>query len=173
MNSGVFPSIWRFFGLVAVQVLLLKQIGLSIDSAYFNVLLYPLFILFLPLQLSPNFMVLLGFAVGMAVDIFYASPGVHASAGAFSGFARSYIVGAFAPKGGYTSKEPVFTPAYVTWQTFIQGSAVFFFFHLFWFFSVDAFTFVFFNSIILKTMVSWGLTMVFVLLYAAMFNPKN
>ena len=70
MNSGVFPSIWRFFGLVAVQVLLLKQIGLSIDSAYFNVLLYPLFILLLPLQLSPNFMVLLGFAVGMAVDIF-------------------------------------------------------------------------------------------------------
>jgi hypothetical protein len=173
MNSGIFPSVWRFFALVAVQVLLLKQMGLSLDSPYFNVLLYPLFILFLPLQIPATFLVLLGFGVGIAVDIFYASPGVHASAGAFSGFARSFVVGAFAPKGGYTSKEPVFTPAYVTWQTFVQGSAVFFFFHLFWYFSVDAFTFVFFSSIILKTLASWGFTMIFVILYAAMFNPKN
>ncbi len=173
MNSSILPNIWRFFGLVAVQVLLLKQMGQAVSSTYFNVLLYPLFILFLPLQIAAPYLVLLGFAIGMAVDIFYASPGIHASAGAFSGFARSFVVGAFAPKGGYTPKEPIFSPAHVSWQTFLQGAAAFFFLHLFWYFSVDAFTFVFFGSIIIKTLASWGLTMIFVVLYAAMFNPKH
>ena len=159
--------------MVAVQVMLLKQMGQAVSSTYFNVLLYPLFILFLPLQMAAPYLVLLGFAIGMCVDIFYASPGVHASAGAFSGFARTIIVGAFAPKGGYSPKEPVFSPTHVSWQTFLQGAAVFFFLHLFWYFSVDAFTFVYFGSIFLKTLASWGLTMIFVVLYAAMFNPKN
>lgn len=173
MNSSVFPNIWRFLGLLAVQVLLLKQMGQAVSSTYFNVLLYPLFILFLPLQMAAPFTVLLGFAMGLAVDIFYASPGVHASAGAFSGFARTLVVGAFAPKGGFTNKEPVFTPYFVTWQTFLQGAAAFLFLHLFWYFSVDAFTFVFFGSIMLKTLAAWGLTMIFVIIYAGLFNPKN
>jgi hypothetical protein len=173
MNSSTLASIWRFLGLVAVQALLLKQMGQAVNSTYFNVLLYPLFILFLPLQMAAPFVVLLGFAIGMAVDIFYASPGVHASAGAFSGFARSLVVGAFAPKGGFTPKEPIFAPVHVSWQTFVQGAAAFFFLHLFWYFSVDAFTFIFLGSIVVKTFAALGLTMIFVVLYAAMFNPKQ
>lgn len=173
MNSSILPSIWRFFGLVAVQVLLLKQMGQAVESTYFNVLLYPLFILFLPMQMSAPFVVLLGFAVGMAVDIFYGSPGVHASAGAFSGFMKSLVVSAVAPKGGFSAKETIFSPYHVSWQTFLRGAAAFFFLHLFWYFSVDAFTFVYFGSIFLKTVAAWVITMVFVALYGAMFNPKN
>ncbi|MCB0526606.1 MAG: hypothetical protein KDC86_18970, partial [Saprospiraceae bacterium] len=78
MNSSLIPSIWRFLGLVAVQTLLLKQMGAAVDSIYFNVLLYPLFVLFLPMELSAPIAVLLGFAVGMAVDLPYGTPGVHA-----------------------------------------------------------------------------------------------
>jgi hypothetical protein len=147
--------------------------GLAVHSTYFNILLFPLFILFLPLQMAAPFTVLLGFAVGICVDFFYATPGVHASAGAFSGFSRSFVVNAFAPKGGFTAKEPVFTPAIVTWQTYLQGAGAFFFLHIFWYFSVDAFTFVYFGSIIAKTLAAWALTMIFVVLYAAMFNPRT
>lgn len=173
MNSNILPNVWRFFGLLAVQVLLLKQMGQAVNSTYFNVLLYPLFILFLPMQTAAPVLVLLGFAIGMAVDIFYATPGIHASAGAFSGFARTFVVGAFAPKGGFSPKEPIFSPTHVSWQTFIQGAAAFMFLHIFWYFSVDAFTFVFFGSILLKTLAAWALTMIFVVLYAALLNPKN
>ena len=173
MNSSLIPSIWRFLGLVAVQTLLLKQMGAAVDSIYFNVLLYPLLVLFLPMELSAPIAVLLGFAVGMAVDLPYGTPGVHASAGAFSAFAKPIVIAVVGPKGGFTSKELIFSPHHVSWQTFLQGSSLFFFLHLFWYFSVDAFTFVYFSSIIFKTVAALFLTMIFVVLYAAMFNPKR
>jgi len=173
MNSSTLPIIWRFLGLLAVQGLLLKQMGMAVDLTYFNVLLYPLFILLLPLQMPAPYVVLLGALIGGAVDVFYASPGVHASAGAFSGFVRGVVIGMFSPKGGFSSKELIFSPAHVSWPTYLRGAAIFFFLHLFWYFSVDAFTFVYFGSIIGRTAASWGLTMIFVVLYGAMFNPKN
>jgi hypothetical protein len=38
---------------------------------------------------------------------------------------------------------------------------------------VDAFTFVYLGSILLKTIIAWFLSMVFVLLYTLMFNPAR
>lgn len=149
----------------------MKQFTLSV-GAYFNVLLYPLFILFLPVQLATPYIVLLGFGIGIVVDIFYGSMGVHASTGAFSGLLRNFILLGFAPKGGFSGKEPIYSPYHFGWQQFLQVSAIFFALHLFWYFSVDAFTFVYFGAITLKTMAAWGLTMLFVVLYVAMFNPK-
>lgn len=173
MNSVVATNIWRFLLLVALQGLLLKQMGTAVSSEYFNVLLYPLFILFLPLQTPAPVLVLLGFAVGICVDIFYGVPGAHASAGAFSGYIRGLVVNAFAPKGGFTNKEPVFSPIYVGWQTYLQGAAAFFFLHIFWYFSVDAFNFVVFGSIMLKTALSWLITLIFVVLFTLLFHPRN
>ena len=82
-GSSITPQLLRFIGFVAVQSLLLNQMTDSVGP-YFNVLLYPLFILFLPLQLPVPYLVLSGFAIGLAVDAFVPSWGIHASAGAFS-----------------------------------------------------------------------------------------
>jgi len=173
MNSNAFFSkLWRFLGLFAAQALFLKQVSLALGS-YFNILLYPLFILFLPLQLATPYVVLLGFLIGMSVDFVYGTPGVHASAGAFSGYARSLIFFTFAPKGGYSGKELIFAPAFFGWQIFLQVAALFFVAHLFWYFSVDAFTFVYVGAITLKTLAAWVLTMLFVVLYTALFHPNN
>lgn len=172
MNNLVLPNLWRFLALVAFQVLVLKQLATATGSAYFNVLLYPLFILMLPLALPSSFAVLLGFLLGITVDFFYASPGVHASAAVFSAFARGVVLSFFEPKGGFSGKEPVIAPEYFGFQTFIQVAALFFFAHLFWYFSVEQFTFVYFGSILLKTLSAWALTMIFVVIYGLLFNPK-
>jgi hypothetical protein len=173
MNSSILPSIWRFLGLAFVQTILLNQVTLSVHEPYFNILLYPLFILLLPLELAAPYIVLLGFLMGLTVDFYYASFGIHASAGAFSGFIRPVVLAAFAPKGGFSGKEPIYAPAYFGWSLFLQTAAVFLLLHLFWYFSVDAFTFVYFGSIALKTLVGWLLSMVFVILYVILFNPKS
>ena len=119
-GNNISPHIMRFLGLVAVQGLLLNQMTETVGS-YFNVLLYPLFILFLPLQLAAPYLVILGFAVGFAVDATVPSWGVHASAGAFSGVMRGIAFMPFAPKGGFSPKDPIFSPEYMGWQTFLQG----------------------------------------------------
>lgn len=173
MNNSLLPSLWRFFGLATVQVLLFLQIGKAIGG-YFNVLLYPLFILFLPIQMPTSAVVVLGAAMGFLVDWFYGSLGVHASAGAFSGLMRSVVLAAYKPKGvGYTGKEPIPAPVYFGWRWFFQVAGLFFVLHLFWYFSVSAFTFVYIDTIMLKTIASWILSMIFVGLYCVLFEPKN
>lgn len=174
MNSGniIFANLWRFLGLVAVQALVLKQLSTAVGS-YFNVLLYPLFILLLPMKTPSSLASILGFAIGVAIDFIYQTPGLHASAGAFSGFARGFVLSVFAPRGGYSGKEPIPAPAYFGWQYFIPMSTVFFLLHLFWYFSVDSFTFVYAITIGAKTLAALLLTMIFVVLYAVMFNPKD
>lgn len=171
-GSNISPHVLRFIGLVAVQSLLLNQMTGAI-GAYFNVLLYPLFILFLPLAMPAPYLVLLGCLIGLAVDAFVPSWGVHASTGAFAGVVRGLALMPFAPKGGFSSKDPIFAPVHMGWQTFLQGAALFMALHLLWYFSVSYFAPVFAWEIVKKTGAAWVLTMIFVALYAAMFNPKR
>jgi hypothetical protein len=171
-GSSIAPHILRFIGLVLVQSLLLNQMTNTV-GAYFNVLLYPLFILFLPLQMRAPVLVLCGFAVGIAVDAFVPSWGIHASAGAFSGAARSIALMFFGPRGGFSPKDPIFSPAHMGWQTFLQGASVFMLLHLLWYFSIHFFAPVFAWEIISKTFFAWIFTMIFVVLYTMMFNPKR
>ena len=92
MNSRlILPNLWRFIGLVLIQVIILSEVALTADG-YFNVLVYPLFILFLPIQLPTPTAVFLGFLVGIVVDFFSGTIGVNASAGALSGYARAVIL---------------------------------------------------------------------------------
>jgi hypothetical protein len=172
MNSSLFPSLWRFLGLVLAQGLLFLRAGEEI-GLYFNILIYPLFILLLPVKMPTPAVVVLGALAGFAVDLFYGSWGVHASAGAFSGWARSFVLAAYKPKGDFTGKEPIAAPAHFGWQWFFQVAGFFFALHLFWYFSMDAFSFVYFGSIALKTIAAWILSMIFVVLYCVLFEPKN
>lgn len=170
--SNIWPNVWRFLGLTGVQTLLLNQIPLKV-GAYFNVLLYPLFIIFLPLQLATPYLVLLGFVIGLGVDFGHGTYGVHASAGAFAGFIRPVIFAAFEPKGGFSGKEPIFAPEYFGMITFLQMAGLFFILTLLWYFSVDIFTFVYIGTITLKTIAAWFCSMICVVFYVFLFNPKS
>ena len=172
-NSGFFfPNFWRFLGMLAIQGFVLRQIPAEVGYGMFNVMLYPLFIFFLPMVIARPASVLLGFLMGLAIDLVYGSPGIHASAGAFSGYVRPAVLGFFAPKGGFTGKEIIPSPEYFGNVRYLQCAGLFFIFHLFWYFSVEAFTFVYIGQITLKALTSWGLSMIFVFFYGFLFNPK-
>lgn len=171
-SSNIFPNLWRFIGLVLVQIVILSQVSLSAEG-YFNVLLYPLFILFLPIELPTPVAVLLGFFVGLTVDVFNGSLGVNASAGAMSGYLRAFILGWFAPRGGYTGKEPIPAPAYFGWNWFLKVASIFFAVHIFWYFSMSYFTPVYLlQKILPQTIIAWIFTMLLTLVLTRLFNPK-
>ena len=173
MNSvNFFPNLWRFAGLVLVQAIVLEEASLNTDG-YCNVLLYPLFILFLPINLPVPSAVLLGFLVGLAVDFFTGTLGVNAGAGAFSGYARAIILHRFATKGGYSGKEPIASPVYFGWRWFLSVAGVFFAVHIFWYFAMSYFTPMYLlGKIIPQTILSWILTMPVVFIFTRLFYPK-
>ncbi len=174
MNSTIFANLLRFIGLTLLQVLILKRmtIGSSDGFNYLQIMLYPVFLLLLPIKTPHALSVLLGFAIGILVDIFYGSLGVHAAASVLTGFVRPIVLSYLEPKAGYgTNIAPTKSKLGIAW--FLRYSSLLIFLHLFFYFSVDAFTFVYIVDILLKTIVSFIFTMVFVIVYQYLLEPKE
>lgn len=101
MNNIALVNIIRFIVLILVQVLILKNIDLGTYAYYFKVLIYPLALLMLPLRLPAWVTLLLAFATGLVVDMFYDSAGMHAGACVAMMFFRPLFVNILEPRGGY------------------------------------------------------------------------
>lgn len=77
MNDVLYRNIARFIVLVLVQVLVLNQINFL---GYINPYIYILFILLYPVKNSRTLFILLGFILGLSIDLFLDSGGIHAAA---------------------------------------------------------------------------------------------
>jgi len=173
MNNPIAVNIWRFIALVAIQGLVFQNVGSGWEGfRYLHVIVFPIFILLLPLR-TPRVMVLgLGFLIGLTVDAFYSTPGVHASAAVFTAFARPIVLKSLEPRAGYNvNYSPTAARFGKGW--FLRYSSILMFLHLLFYFSVEAFTFVYIVDILLKTMVSFVTSMIFVVIYQTLFNPVD
>ncbi len=173
MSSVIFTNIFRFVGLVLIQVLFLQRLSLEFPAfPYLNIFVYPLFILLLPFKTPRSAQLLLAFLIGMTIDIFYNSPGVHASASVFSAFCRPFVLYQLEPRGGYNiNYSPTRHRLGLTW--FIRYSSILLLAHLFFYFSVEAFTFFYIVNILLKTFLGFIFSMVFILIITFIFNSKD
>lgn len=89
MIRGPLKYVIMFFVLVLIQVLVLNQVQFS---GYINPYLYVLFVMLLPLS-SPRYIVLpLAFLIGLTIDIFSNSLGVHAAATTFMAYFQPLII---------------------------------------------------------------------------------
>lgn len=79
----------RFIVLVLIQVFILNNIRIS---GYINPYLYVLFILLLPFE-TPGWLLLISsFFLGLSIDVFTHTPGMHTSAAVFMAFCRPGVI---------------------------------------------------------------------------------
>jgi rod shape-determining protein MreD len=91
-------NIIRFVLLVLFQVLIFNNIELG---GYLNPCIYTLFIILLPFE-TPSWLVLLsGFFIGLSVDIFSETLGMHTAATVFMAYLRPMALSMVAPRDGY------------------------------------------------------------------------
>ena len=89
MGSQLFKYTIMFIGLILIQVLVLNQVEFS---GFVNPYIYLLFVLLLPLS-SPRYLILiLAFLLGITVDIFSNSLGVHSFATVFVAYLRPGVI---------------------------------------------------------------------------------
>lgn len=88
-NSEILINIVRFIVLVFIQVLMLNNINLA---GYINPYLYIFFIIMYPLDGNKSLLIFLGFLLGLSIDIFEDSGGVHAAACAFIAYIRPVVL---------------------------------------------------------------------------------
>ncbi len=173
MNNAILTNTVRFIGLVLLQAMVLQYISIGGSrSNYFHAIVFPLFIIWLPLRIHHALLVLLGFAIGITVDLFYDSLGIHASACVFIAFIRPLILRFISPQGGYNMN---FSPTRARFGTswFLIYAAIMMLAYLFFYFSVEVFTFYLFGEIALRTLCSFFLSMFFITILQFLVNPLD
>jgi len=121
--------------LVSFQVFILNNIQFS---GFVNPYFYVLFILLLPFE-TPGWLLLsLGFVLGLIMDVFSNTPGLHASATVFMAFLRPLVLDYFAPRDGYqTGTFPRIY--YYGFGWFFQYSAILILAHHLFLFYIEVF----------------------------------
>lgn len=135
MSRVLIINLLRFILLVFMQVFLLKNITLyNLSTPY----LYILFILLLPFE-TPNLLLfVLAFILGITVDAFYNTPGLHAAACVVLAFMRVLFISITVQKDGFDN-EPEPSLSLMGFRWFFTYALVLSVLHHFFLFNLEVF----------------------------------
>jgi len=124
-----------FILLVLIQGLMLNNVEIG---GYVVPFLYVVFILALPFD-TPNWLVLiLGFILGVFIDCFVSTLGMHTSATLVMAFCRAYLLKLITPRGGYEfNSKPNIQHMGLTW--YLLYAVVLVFIHHMFLFYIESF----------------------------------
>jgi rod shape-determining protein MreD len=148
----------RFILLVLVQVLILNNVKFL---GFINPYLYILFIITLPISTPRVFLLLIAFVLGLSIDIFSNTPGVHAFATVFAAFMKAPLIRLFAPRDSYDYVEPSMQTFGM--NQFVKYAVLMVFIHQIALFAVEAFSFQNVGLLILKILLNSIFTLLLLL----------
>ena len=149
MNVVLKNSI-RFVLFVLLQALVFNQIEIGFGI---HLMVHPLFIMLLPFETGVFTMMILGFGLGLIIDIFSNTYGLHASSLLMMAYMRPVIFKFYGPREGYDPlKEPSVFDMGSRWFVFVFGYLILI--HHFWYFLIEIFRFDQFLLILQKTIFS-------------------
>jgi hypothetical protein len=122
LTTEVVKNIFRFLLLVLLQVLVIQNINLT---SYIILLPYIMVIIILPFETNKLLVLFSAFLLGVCVDFFYDSSGLHAAACTALGFSRYYVLKYISPRDGYDSGvEPTVDDMGLEWFLRYAGTLV-------------------------------------------------
>ena len=170
-------NILRFVIIVILQVLILNKVTLhwftEPAGALFIPLVYPLFILLLPFETPVWALLFLGFTLGVTVDAFMTTAGMHACATVFIAYLRTNVLNALMPRNlsEYVNQQP--SVKNMGWMPFLVYCGFLILLHHAVFFSIESWSLVGFGSLLLKIFASFLTSMLFIIVYVLLFTRQN
>jgi rod shape-determining protein MreD len=156
--------LFLFVILIVTQLLVFNNIELS---GYINPYVYVLFVLLLPFDVPKFVLIVSAFLIGLTIDLFMGTPGVHSSATTLMAFARPGVLTIFSPREGYqTGTQPRMVQFGLEW--FVKYTVLLVLIHHFTLFYLEVFTFHHFFSTFLRALLSSILTSV-ILIFSQYF----
>jgi hypothetical protein len=170
MNSSLtINNVVRFFVLLLVQVLILQNINVS---TYINIFIYPMFILLLPVRTPHWLVIFLAFLLGLFIDIFYTTYGMHAAVSTFTAYLRGLVMRIIQPRGGYTTdRTPNRRMLGDTW--YIQYAALFLSIHILVLIIIEHLGLPFTTDVIYRYLLTYIFSLVIVVLPQFIFPVKR
>ncbi len=169
MANTIIRNIIRFFVLVLVQVLIVKNIELG---RFINPFIYVLFIIALPFETPKWLLLVCGFILGISIDMFYNTAGMHAAACVFMAYIRPGILKLFSPRDGYEfGTQPTIQYLGVPW--FLSYSGILVLLHHLILFYIEIFRLNEFFSTFFRVIVSSLFTILLVVVSQYLFQRKK
>ena len=156
MKNVVEFLLW-FLGLVLFQVLLFNNIQVA---GVINPFLYVYFIIALPIHINRISLVGIGFVMGIVIDMFSNTWGIHAMATTFVAYLRPYILRLISTQEEQDRIMPRFRTMGANYLKYI---VLIVFIHHLLLFLLEVFSFKYFWLVLLKSLVSTLITIVLVL----------
>ena len=171
-------NILRFTVILLLQVLILNKISLrwwNEPSGFpiFIPYVYPLFILLLPFETPVWGLLGIGFVLGITVDTFMNTAGMHACATLLIAYLRTNVLSALLPRNlsEYTGQHPSIKS--MGWMPFLVYSAFLILLHHFVFFTIELWNFSNFGFLLLKVGASAVTSMLFIIVYLLLFTRQS
>lgn len=144
----------------------------ALDNKIFvHFLIYPLAILLLPIKTHRIVLMLIAFTMGIGLDLFSDSIGIHAAALVFTAYIRNIVIAFIEPFEGYNINDvPTIKNLGLGWFVYYVSIALSI--HIFVYFSIEAFSFVYFFEITLNTIFSFIVSFIVIMLSQFIFRPK-
>ena len=159
----------RFIMLVFLQVFLLKNISLyNLSTPY----LYILFILLLPFETPNVLLFVLSFLLGLSIDAFYDTPGLHAAACVLLALVRVLFISVTVQKDGFDN-EPEPTLSIMGFRWFFTYALVLTLFHHFFLFNLEVFRFTELEYTLTRFILSSVFTVFLMLISGLLFFRKK
>ena len=169
MTNTIIRNILRFFVLVLVQVLIVKNIELG---RFINPFVYVLFILMLPFETPKWLLLVASFILGITIDMFYDTSGMHAAACVMMGYIRPGILILFSPRDGYEfGTQPSIQYLGIPW--FLSYAGILVVIHHLILFYIEIFRFSEFFSTFFRVIVSSIFTLLLVVISQYLFQRKK
>ena len=169
MTSKLTLHVLHFIVYAALQILLMQNLILFNKAFSF---IYIAFLLLLPFDMDRIIQMILGFSIGLVIDIFYDSLGIHIAACVLLMYIRPYWLNVVLGKDtGDNINIPVlrnmgferFT-LYILPLIFVHHAALFY---------IEAGGFQMFFFTLVKTLLSTLLTYIFIVIFQYLFYPKR
>lgn len=169
MNNRFIINILRFIGLVLLQVLVIDNIRLGY---YIHPCVYILFILLMPFNTPKWKLLIIGFLIGMTIDLFCGTPGLNAAATVFMAFLRPMVInGMTRRKDINENDEPSLNNMGVSW--FLIYASLLLLAHNLLLFLLELFSFKLFHIIIIQTILSVASSILVLFLILMLFKKSN
>ena len=170
-------NILRFCIIVILQVFIMNKITLhwfaEPAGTLFVPFIYPLFILLLPFETPVWALLVLGFTLGVTVDIFMTTAGIHACATVLIAYLRTNVLNALMPRNlsEYINQQP--SVKNMGWSPFLVYAGFLLLLHHLVYFSIESWGFSSIGPLLLKIVASFVTSLLFIIVYILLFTRQS
>jgi hypothetical protein len=169
MNKKLAGNIMRYILLVIAQVYIFNKIQVS---GYITPQVYVLFILMLPFEISGFWLLSLGFMMGLTIDFFQHTPGMHAAASVTLAFLRPGVIRLVGKKDDLEPWQyPNVRDSGSMW--FLAYTMILVFLHHLLLFYLEVFRFSEFFQTLLKVLINTVLSTLIIMLVQYLFFSRK